>query len=99
MLLSPTLALDPYFQIELHSNLRPNYHLHIYLTTVSVICSILEISLPANLPILIHSLIFALNLLNTNSAIILATSFSIPSSLFKTLTASIRFKMNDCKPC
>ena len=41
----------------------------------------------ANLAILIHSLIFELILPNTNSAINLATSLSIPSSLFKTLKA------------
>ncbi len=60
----------------------------------------------ANLAILIHSRIFELNLSNTNSAINLATSFSIPSSLFKTLTSnfykflfSVWFEMNDSKSC
>ena len=43
--------------------------------------------LSVNLAILIHFLMFALKLLNTDSAINSATSFSIFSSRFKTLTA------------
>jgi hypothetical protein len=43
--------------------------------------------LSTNLAILTHPLIFELNLSNTNSVINLATSFPIPLSLFKILTA------------
>ena len=81
--------INPSFYSQDHSGkMFINYLLVTpYLVEMSVISLTLEKSLPASLAILTHSLIFALGLLNTNSAMTVATSFSIPSSRLKTCTA------------
>ena len=59
-----------------------------YVVSVSTIRWAFVMLLFANLAILTHSLMFALRSLNTDSAINSATSFSMSSSLSKTLTAT-----------